>query len=193
MDINDKIIELEDEILRKKMELNELRKKVKPKPISNYTFRSNLDLSLDLTDLFGEKNELIIVHNMGNSCQFCTMWADGFNGIYKHLEKYAGFVLESSDTVNEQTKISEERGWTFKMISSLDTTLKYDLGFTKKDGTPIPGISIIEKQADGTLFQKAKAQFGPGDDFCIVWHVLDLLPSDVIRWSPKFNLNGRKE
>ncbi|HEY4822831.1 MAG TPA: hypothetical protein VIH83_04000 [Candidatus Bathyarchaeia archaeon] len=33
-----------------------------------------------LSTLFGKKDDLILVHNMGRSCPYCTMWADGFNG-----------------------------------------------------------------------------------------------------------------
>ena len=38
-----------------------------------------------LSSLFGEKDELILVHNMGRGCPYCTMWADGFNGVLPHL------------------------------------------------------------------------------------------------------------
>jgi predicted dithiol-disulfide oxidoreductase (DUF899 family) len=33
-----------------------------------------------LSSLFGKKDELILIDNMGQGCPYCTMWADGFNG-----------------------------------------------------------------------------------------------------------------
>ena len=38
------------------------------------------------------KRDLIVIHNMGASCPYCTLWADGFNGIYDHLADRAAFV-----------------------------------------------------------------------------------------------------
>jgi predicted dithiol-disulfide oxidoreductase (DUF899 family) len=50
-----------------------------------------------LSSLFGAHNDPIVVHNMGQSCRYCTMWADGFNGIYPHLANRAGFAPVSPD------------------------------------------------------------------------------------------------
>jgi hypothetical protein len=41
----------------------------------------------------GHYKDLILVHNMGQSCRYCTMWADGFNGIHPHLANRAAFAL----------------------------------------------------------------------------------------------------
>ena len=72
---------------------------------------------VSLLDLFGDKNELFVVHNMGKSCSYCTMWADGFNGIYHHLIDQASFVVASPDTPEVQENFAAERKWRFPMIS----------------------------------------------------------------------------
>src|SRR3990172_11779288 len=50
-----------------------------------------------LSELFGDKNDLILVHNMGRHCWDCTMWADGFNGLRHHLNSRASFVVCTPD------------------------------------------------------------------------------------------------
>jgi len=53
---------------------------------------------------------------MGRSCPYCTMWADGFNGVLDHLEDRAAFALVSPDTPLAQRKFAGSRGWKFKMV-----------------------------------------------------------------------------
>jgi hypothetical protein len=36
-----------------------------------------------------------------------------------------------------------------------------------------------------------RAEFGPGDDFCAVWHFFDLLPEGVDGWEPRFAYEGQ--
>ena len=31
-------------------------------------------------------DRLLMIHNMGEACRYCTLWADGFNGFLPHLE-----------------------------------------------------------------------------------------------------------
>ena len=40
-----------------------------------------LDGEKRLSDLFGDADDLILIHNMGKGCPYCTLWADGFNGV----------------------------------------------------------------------------------------------------------------
>ena len=64
--------------IRKKM--REVQAAVEPETVSDYTF-STPEGTTRLTDLLGVKNALFVIHNMGASCPYCTLWADGFNGI----------------------------------------------------------------------------------------------------------------
>jgi hypothetical protein len=43
------------------------------------------------------------------------------------------------------------------------------------------GVSVFERAGDAVL-RVADAGFRPGDDFCAVWHLLDLLPEGVAGW-----------
>ena len=46
----------------------------------------------------------------------------------------------------------------------------------------MPGVSTFRKNADGTIDRIAKDFFGPGDLYCGVWHLFDLLADGVDGW-----------
>ena len=104
----------------------------------------------------------------------------------QHLEDRAAFVVVSPDPPEEQVKFAASRGWTFRMLSALGTSFAKDLGFQAKDGGYKPGVSVFQKCKDGTVVRVSKARFGPGDDFCSVWHFFDLLPKGAAGWKPRF-------
>ncbi|HJT09252.1 MAG TPA: DUF899 family protein, partial [Candidatus Nitrosotalea sp.] len=54
--------------------------------VNDYELLDSENRKVNLSKLFGKKKDLIIVHNMGKTCPYCTMWADGFNGLLPHLE-----------------------------------------------------------------------------------------------------------
>jgi predicted dithiol-disulfide oxidoreductase (DUF899 family) len=94
-----------------------------------------------LSELFGDKADLFVIHNMGQSCPYCTLWADGFNGAYAHLSNRAAFVVSSPDTPEKQRKFAESRHWTFPMVSHEGTTFAEDMGY-HQDGSWMPGVSV---------------------------------------------------
>ena len=40
----------------------------------------------------------------------------------------------------------------------------------------MPGVSAFSKDGDGRIFRVGRAEFGPGDNFCAIWHFFELLP-----------------
>ena len=129
-----------------------------------------------LGQLFGEHDRLIVIHNMGFACPYCTMWADGFNGLLPHIEERAAFVVVSPDDVARQAEGAAERGWRFRMVSGRGSSFTKDMGFETDDGSPKPGVSTFVRAPDGTMRRHDSAPFGPGDKFCAVWSFVDLLP-----------------
>ena len=81
---SERIIELEQNIGELIAELNTLRKSNPGTPVPNYSF-ATLAGEVTLLELFGEKDKLLAIHNMGQGCRYCTLWADGFNGLLPHL------------------------------------------------------------------------------------------------------------
>lgn len=181
---------LEREIFEKKKKLSELRKSIPEREVENYEFQTSLGTSSTLLDLFSDKDELVVIHNMGRGCSYCTMWVDEFNGIYHHIINKAAFVLSSPDEPIVQEDLAAERGWVFPMVSTKGTTFKKDFGF-ESNGQYLPGVSTFRKDPTGTIYHVANADFGPGDAYCSVWHLLDLLPSGASGFQPSKMLNSK--
>jgi predicted dithiol-disulfide oxidoreductase (DUF899 family) len=176
---------LEAEIENMRQKLAEARKQLPEEPVEDYTLMGPEGDAVSLSGLFGGRDELIVVHNMGRRCAYCTLWADGFNGVLPHLENRAAFVVVSPDPPEVQAEFAASRGWKFHMVSSKGSRFTEDMGFLV-DGSDWPGFSTFRKAEDDRIFRTAKAFFGPGDPYCAVWHLFALLPRGENNWEPKF-------
>ena len=183
--IKNEIDRLEAELLEKQKRLSDLRGKLPPEEIPNYVLKGSNGKKVKLSEMFDDKEDLIVIHNMGKSCSYCTLWADGFNGVLQHLESRAAFVVVSPDPPEVQAAFAQNRGWQFKMYSSEGSTFTEDMGFKRGNGW-LPGVSTFYKKTDDKIFHISKANFGPGDSFCASWHLFDLLANGVNDWQPAF-------
>src|SRR5579862_1493873 len=185
-DLQAQIAAAEAEVSEKIEALAKLRKQLPLEPVKDYTFRAANGGEVRLSELFGDKSDLIIIHNMGRACIYCTLWADGFNGVAEHLADRAGFALVSPDSPEEQSQFAASRGWKFKIVSGQGGTFAKDMGFEQEPGDYWPGVSTFVKDKEGNIFRAASAGLGPGDLYCSVWHLYDLLPSGTNNWEPKY-------
>jgi predicted dithiol-disulfide oxidoreductase (DUF899 family) len=181
------IARLERQIMEMKQELARLRREATPEEVEDYVLLGPGGEEVRLSQLFGESDDLILVHNMGRSCPYCTLWADGFNGVLAHLEDRAAFVVVSPDDPDTQSELSESRGWKFRMVSGKESPFTEDMGFRDAEGGWWPGVSTFRKWENGKIVRIAHAGFGPGDDFCSVWHFFDLLAGGSGGWEAKFS------
>ena len=167
--------------LRGKM--RELQQSVEPEEVTDYEF-STPEGNVRLSELFGDKEYLFVIHNMGAGCRYCTLWADGFNGILPHLEDRAAFVVASPDEPAAQQRFRTARGWDFCMVSHRDTSFARDMGF-HSDGGWLPGVTVFRKRGQ-RICRVSDTSFQPGDDFCVIWHFLGLLPEGANGWQPQY-------
>ena len=93
---NRNIADLEREIFKLTHELNELRRSATAQLVPEYRF-ATLSGEIRSLDLVGDKQRLLAIHNMGQGCRYCTLFADGFNGVLAHLEDAKSVVLLSGD------------------------------------------------------------------------------------------------
>lgn len=178
--------ELEKQILKDKKRLTELRNQIPDEEVMDYTFKTTNGTTTKLSELFGNKKDLIVIHNMGRSCPYCTLWADGFNGVVEHINDRAAFVVISPDEPAIQKEFADSRGWKFKMLSGHENRFAADMGYNPKEKDYWPGVSAFYKTEDGKIYRSGTAMLGPGDDFCSVWHLFDLLKDGINKWSPKY-------
>jgi predicted dithiol-disulfide oxidoreductase (DUF899 family) len=186
IDLERELAEAEEDLVKAKERLAELRRQSPKEEVQDYALKGWDGKDARLSSFFGDKKDLILIHNMGTGCAYCTMWADGFNGVVPHLENRAGFVVVSPNDCETQKKFATGRGWKFKMYSAKGTSFNKDLGFENEKGGAQPGVSVFRREPDGKILRVSKAEFGPGDDFCSVWHLFDLLSEGPAGWEPKF-------
>jgi predicted dithiol-disulfide oxidoreductase (DUF899 family) len=184
---SDEIKRLEEEFQSARLKLLAAKRATPPELVEDYTLHGANAEPIRLSQLFGAKSELMLIHNMGKKCVYCTLWADGLNGFVKHLENRAAFVLTSPDEPNTQAAFARDRGWTFRMYSTANSSFTHDMGFEPEPGNFWPGVSFFRKDADGKIYRTARDMFGPGDIYCSVWHLLDLLPNGTNDWEPKYH------
>lgn len=185
-DSQERILELVQEIEAKRQEILDLTLARPPMTVTDYEFLDGAGNPVKLSDLFGDKDEMILYHNMGPKCHYCMLWADGMNGFTPHFEDRAAFVVTMPTPPAEMTAYAESRGWKFKCVSVLGTSVLHDLGFEPVVGEGTwPGFTTLSKNSDGTISRHSSSFFGPGDDFCAVWHMFRHLPKGVNDWEPK--------
>ncbi len=179
--VNAEISSLTRELESLKKRIAELRRQT-TEPVKNYVLDS-MEGPKSLSDFFGDKDELVVVHNMGQACNYCSLWADGLTGFTKHIQTRAGFVLVSADPIERLSLTADRRGWNFPIASNGESGFAVDMGFEGADG-PGPGISAFTRR-DGQIYRHGWSELGPGDEFCSIWGIWDLFPTGDAGWEPK--------
>jgi predicted dithiol-disulfide oxidoreductase (DUF899 family) len=179
------IQQLEEKIASLSAELAKLRRQtVEAADVPNYTFQT-LYGPTDLRSLFAGKRTLFAIHNMGQGCRYCTLWADGLNAFLPHLEDQFAVVLLSKNTPEEQQRFAHARQWRFRMASHGGGA--YSEEQTVLPGTPdMPGMVCYQLDAEDRIIRKNSAIFGPGDLYCSLWHVLGLAGFGEDNWTPQY-------
>ena len=105
-----------------------------------YTFDTEAG-SKTLKDLFDGRSQLLVYHFMFGpdykaGCASCSAIADGFNGIFVHLEHHdVAFTAVSRAPLAKLQAFKQRMGWTFPWASSVGGSFNYDFN-----------VSITEEQ-----------------------------------------------
>jgi len=188
--IDTEIQRLTDQIELLKRQLSEARRRRPGEAVADYALLDSDGSPTTLSALFGDCDDLIVIHNMGRGCVYCTLWADGFSSLVPHLENRAAFVVVSPDAPEVQAEFAASRGWTFQMASAAGSDFTSALGY-EHDGSYMPGVSAFRRQPDGSIVRTGSDFFGPGDDYSPPWRLFDLLEGGVGAWEPRYRyVNG---
>lgn len=134
-----------------------------PEPVADYTLTSSDGAPVLLSELFGDKDELIVANAEGKEC-VCRLSADGFAGALPHSDDRAAFLLTSPDSPDVQLAFAAFRGWPFRMVSTQGSTFAVDLGYADPVGQWLrPDFSAFHKNASGEIVRTGHDEFGPGD------------------------------
>lgn len=177
------IQELEKRLLDLKAQIREARKNNPPEPVTqDYTFQTP-EGSVTLASLFGDKDELLLVHNMGERCDYCSLWVDSLNGLIHQIESRAAFVTVSPDPVDQQQALKQRRGWKARFVQDDTGDFTKAMGFFDGEHWH-PGVSAFRRTPEGQIVRTNWSYFGPGDDFCGVWPLWELLDGGEHDWQP---------
>jgi predicted dithiol-disulfide oxidoreductase (DUF899 family) len=174
--LENKLTKITNKISESRQKMVKVLSKLAAMEVHDYSLLDWNNNQIKFSEMFGDKSDLIVIHNMGKSCSYCTMWADGFNGVFQHIEKRASFVVVSPNEPEVQKQFALSRGWRFKMYSGAQSSFIKDMGFQTDKGDYWPGFSLFKKNPDGTIIRIAKDFFGPGDFYCSVWGFFDFFP-----------------
>lgn len=179
----------EKELFDLTQKVAKLRREAKPVPVKNYSFETQ-NGTTTLLDLFAGRETLFLIHNMGQGCRYCTLWADGLNGFVPHIESAYALVLVSKDNPELQRRFANSRGWHYRMASHGGGEYIKEQGVG--EGENYPGVVCYTRQGD-QIFRKNAAGFGPGDEFCSIWNLLSLAGHNEEEWVPQYNYWKRPE
>jgi predicted dithiol-disulfide oxidoreductase (DUF899 family) len=153
-----------------------------------------------LSDLFDERNQLIVYHfmydpNWDLGCPSCSFWADNFNNIIVHLnQRDVTMIAVSRAPYSKIAAYKKRMGWDFKWVSSFDTDFNHDyyVSFTsdeleKKEGfynftiqdptvSELPGVSVFYKDPSGKIFHTYSAYSRGIDILNNTYNYLDIVP-----------------
>jgi len=151
--------------------------------------RDGRRVRVDLSGLFEDPDRpLVLMHFMYGKaqtepCPMCTLWADGYAGLARHLAQRVNFAVLIAGDVDAFSIYAKGRGWDdLRVVSAAETTLERDLGFEDEEGNQRPGVSVFERAADGSLTHfYSLCAYGPDggrmmDALSPFWNFLDLTP-----------------
>lgn len=153
-----------------------------------------------LSDLFGNRSQLIIYHFMfgpdwEEGCPSCSFWADNFNGIVIHLNhRDINLVAVSRARLEKLEAYKNRMGWSFKWLSSFDSDFNrdyqvsftpeemkkgemfYNFGVCKFPSEEAHGISVFCKNQQGDIFHTYSCYSRGLDMLNGAYHFMDLAP-----------------
>ncbi len=125
-----------------------------------------------LADLFAGRSQLVVYHFMfppeaGVGCPICSFWADNFNPVVPHLAQRDVTLVAVSRAPHEKLAAYRARmGWTFKWVSSGNSTFNYDLqaSFTDEEVASKRALYNFRVQDPGETDREGVSVFFRSDD-----------------------------
>ena len=134
------LLAAEKDLTRRSDEIAQLRQRLPWVRVDKtYTFDTEAG-SKTLKDLFDGRSQLLVYHFMFGpdykaGCASCSAIADGFNGIFVHLENHdVAFTAVSRAPLAKLQAFKQRMGWTFPWASSVGGGFNYDFNVSITEG-----------------------------------------------------------
>jgi predicted dithiol-disulfide oxidoreductase (DUF899 family) len=153
--------------------------------------------TVQLSELFTSPDRALVVQHVmygkrqTSPCPMCTLWIDGLNGVVRHIEQNADFVVAAAADPVALRAHARNRGWgNVRLLSCGDNTFQYDFGAEDEAGEQDSTISVFRLGADGTPMHFYTTHPRLAEDIpergidllSPVWHLLDLTPQGRGDW-----------
>ena len=97
--------------------------------------------SVRLSELFTSPERALVVQHVmygkrqSSPCPMCTLWIDGLNGVVRHIEQHADFVVAAAADPATLRAHARHRGWdNVRLLSCGGNTFQYDLARRRRGG-----------------------------------------------------------
>jgi predicted dithiol-disulfide oxidoreductase (DUF899 family) len=153
-----------------------------------------------LSDLFGDKKQLIVYHFMfdptwSQGCKSCSFVADHYDSIVIHLaHRDISFATVSKAPIEKIEQFRTRMGWTFPWVSGANNDFGRDYGvsFTDQelasDDTvynfnrkpypirELPGLSVFAKDDPGNIYHTYSTYARGLENFVTAYYYMDITP-----------------
>jgi predicted dithiol-disulfide oxidoreductase (DUF899 family) len=194
------LLAAEKEFTRQRDALSAMRRELPwVKVERNYVF-DGPNGEVSLSDLFRDRNQLIIYHFMlgpdwKEGCPSCSYLGDHFDGSLVHLDaRDVAFSAISRAPMSQIAAFKKRMGWAFNWVSSnansfnfdyhvsfasndkVDGKVNYNYNWMEFPSDEAPGLSVFYKSADGEIFH-TYSTYGRGLDILLgAYNFLDMTP-----------------
>jgi predicted dithiol-disulfide oxidoreductase (DUF899 family) len=131
--------EREEELAQLDVEIAKERKELPWAPIEKEYVFDTEDGEKTLVDLFDGCSQLLVYHLMFGAtykaaCPGCTALADGFDGVFPHLNaRDITLIAISRAPIEKLSAYKQRMGWKFPYVSSSRNDFNVDVGFAATD------------------------------------------------------------
>ncbi len=165
------------------------------------------DGGASLSELFGDKSQLILYHFMfgpdwEEGCKICSFWADQYDVINLHIgARDVSLCAISRAPWQKFQPFKERMGWKFRWLSSSSTSFNsdYAVSFPNQDtgiynyressvGEELPGLSVFYKDANGDIYHTYSTYARGLDPLNATYQLLDLVPKGRDEASLRFGM-----
>jgi predicted dithiol-disulfide oxidoreductase (DUF899 family) len=190
-----KLLEKEKELTRLRDEVTSLRRQMPWTEVTeNYTF-SDPDGEKSLSELFGDKQQLIVYHFMyapgwEEGCKSCSFWADQYDAIGFHIgERDVAMAVVSRAPWQDFQAFKKRMDWRFPWYSSSANSFNFDYHVSFQEPgegyynyrmtnvmEELPGLSVFYKDDDGMIYHTYSCYSRGLDPLNATYQMLDLAP-----------------
>jgi predicted dithiol-disulfide oxidoreductase (DUF899 family) len=185
----------EKELAHLREEIAQARRDLPWRAVEEDYLFSGPDGDKRLSDLFGDKSQLITYHFMygpqwEEGCKHCSFWADQYDTINLHIgARNVSLAVISRAPWEVFQGFKERMGWSFNWLSSAGNSFNsdYQVSFPDQETgnynyreTKVmeehPGLSVFTKTENGDIFH-TYSTFARGlDPLNATYQMLDLVP-----------------